>query len=178
MEEKKKFEIKFIEPYTTMQNGKAAPVPSVVEGMLTQGGFSIIGAKPKHYKSSFSRAAGVAVSKGTDFLGRKTTKGEVILVSLEDPINHVDNCLSALGYDPANDARIRIVDKLPPNATQAIDALGEQLSVLSDVRLIVIDTLPKVLRVTDLNDYMKVLGPVEQLRNLAKERFPHLHILA
>jgi hypothetical protein len=115
------------------------------------------------------------VAKGIPVLGRETVKGEVILVSLEDPRNHVDNCLKVLGYAPETDAQIRIIEKLPPTAHESIEVLGEALAKLPDVRLVIVDTLAKLLRVKDLNDYMPVLSEVEQLGNLAR-KFPRLHI--
>lgn len=101
----------------------------------------------------------------------------MLLLSLEDPLNHVDNCLSVLGYDPKTDARIRIVVKLAPSLEENITALENALAQFPNVRLIVIDTLAKFIRVRDLNDYMPVMTAVEQLHNLAR-RFPHVHILA
>jgi hypothetical protein len=158
-----------------LRDGKPIAIPFVIDGLLTQGGFSALAAKPKQGKSSLSRYEAVAVSKGTQFLGRNTEQGEVILVSLEDPRNHVDNCLSVLGHDPKNDATIHIVEKLPPRIEETIEVLGEALSKMPGVRLVIVDTLAKVLRVSDLNDYMPTLIAVEQLRNLAR-KFPKLHI--
>ena len=102
-------------------------------------------------------------------------QGGSILISLEDPRNHVDNCLKALGYDPESDAQIRIIEKLPPTVGESIEVLGNALAEMPDVRLVVVDTMAKLLRVKDLNDYMPVLNNIEQLRNLAR-RFPQLHI--
>jgi hypothetical protein len=169
------FAFKLIEPYKTFHNGIPKRIPYVIDGLLTQGGLSALGGKSKYGKSSFSRYEAVSVVKGKPFLGRDTTQGEVILLNLEDPLNHVDNCLSVLGYDPRTDARIRIVEKLAPTAKENIEALGDVLTKLPDVRLVIIDTLAKFIRVEDLNDYMPVLTAVEQLHDLAR-KFPHLHI--
>jgi RecA-family ATPase len=59
-------------------------IPCVIEGLLTQGGFSILAGKPKLGKSSLSRYEAVCVAKGQPFLGRDTTKGDVLLISLEE----------------------------------------------------------------------------------------------
>jgi hypothetical protein len=173
--EQSTFKLEFIAPYSTFQGGKPAATPYVIDGLLPQGAFSALGAKPKQGKSSLSRYEAVCVAKGAPFLGRSTVRGEVILISLEDPRNHVDNCLKVLGYDLASDARIHIVEKLAPTIEETIDVLGEELQKMSDVRLIIVDTLPKLIRVKDLNDYMPVLAAVEQLRSLAR-KFPQLHI--
>jgi hypothetical protein len=101
----------------------------------------------------------------------------VILISLEDPVFHVDNCLEALGYDPETDARIHIVDKLSSRSSESFTALGDLLEAMPDVRLVIVDTLAKLIRVDDLNDYIPVMKGVEQVRGLAR-RFPTLHIQA
>ena len=84
------FAFHLVQPFTTFSDGKAPPVPYCVDGLLTQGGFSVVGAKPKQGKSSLSRYLAVAVAKGKPFLGRATTKGDVLLFSLEDPQFHTD----------------------------------------------------------------------------------------
>ncbi len=169
------FQLKLIDPYSTFNDGKPADIPYVIDGLLTQGGFSLLGGKPKQGKSSIARYEAVCVAKGLPFLGRNTTQGEVILVSLEDPINHVDNCLKALGYDPKTDARIRIVEKLSPNIDESIEAIGNVLETMPYTGLVVIDTLAKLLRVKDMNDYSGVLPQVEKVHNLAR-RFARLHV--
>lgn len=169
------FAFNFIEPYKTFHNGKPQRIPYVIDGLLTQGGFSALGGKSKQGKSSLSRYEAVCIAKGKPFLGRETIRGEVILINLEDPLNHLDNCLSALGYDQKTDARIHIVDRLAPTAQESIAALGDALTKFPDVRLVIIDTLAKFIRVDDLNEYMPVLRAVEQLHHLAR-KFPHTHI--
>jgi hypothetical protein len=169
------FTLDFIDPYTTFTGGEPAPIPFVIDGLLTQGGFSILAGKPKSGKSSLSRCEAVRVAKGAPFLDRDTTKGEVILISLEDPRNHTDNCLKSLGYDPKTDARIHIVEKVSPHLDATITAIRDALLQMPDVRLVIVDTLAKMLRVSDLNDYMPTLRAVEQLHNLARQ-FPHVHI--
>ena len=126
------------------------------------GGFSILGGKSKQGKSSLARCACVAVSKGLPFLSRETTQGEVILINLEDPLDHVANCLNVLGYDEQTDCTMRVVTDLLPTLQENIAALDHALSTMPDVRLVVIDTLAKFIRVKDLSEYMPVLKAVEQ----------------
>jgi hypothetical protein len=145
-----------------------------VDGLLTCGGFSILGARPKLGKSSLSRFAATCIAKGQPFLGRQTIQGESLLISLEDPIAHVDNHLKVLGYNTRN-APIHIIEKMPGTLTEAVEVLGDTLTRFKEVRFVVIDTLAKFLRVRDLNDYVQVMEAVEQLHNMAR-KFPHLHI--
>lgn len=174
---KEPFALDFTDPFKTFKDGKPQAIPYIVDGLLTQGGFSILGAKPKQGKSSLSRYLATCVAKGVPFLGRQTVKGEVILVSLEDPQTHVDNSLKVLEYDSQKDARIRIVEKLAPSLDENITALDEALKKLPGTRLVIVDTLPKLLRLSDLDDYAPTMAAVEKLRELAR-KFPHLHIQA
>jgi hypothetical protein len=48
--ERSKFQLQFISPYSTFQEGGPTPIPFVIDGLLTQGGFSALGAKPKQGK--------------------------------------------------------------------------------------------------------------------------------
>ena len=54
--------------------------------------------------------------------------------------------------------------------------LGDALTKFPDTRLVIVDTLAKFIRVTDLNDYMLVLDAMERLRTIARQ-FPKLHVM-
>src|SRR6266704_6672022 len=73
--------------------GRPLPPAPAVATEFDQGAYGHLGAKPKHGKSCISRSESVCVAKGTPFLGRNVQQGEVLLCSLEDPRQHVDNCL-------------------------------------------------------------------------------------
>lgn len=171
------FKIKFVQPFSTFAEGEPTPIPYIIDGLLPQGGFSILAGKPKLGKTSLSRSEAVCVAKGVPFLGRESVQGDVILISLEDSRRHTDNCLKGLGYDPGNDAKIQMVERVAPKLEDTINELAEELAKMPNVRLVIIDTLAKLLRVNDLNEYMPTLRAVEQLRNLARH-FPLLHIQA
>jgi hypothetical protein len=173
--EKPKFQLQLIPPYSTFSEGGPTQIPYCIDGLLPQGGFSILGAKPKSGKSSMSRCEAVAVAKGEPFLGRNTVRGETILISMEDPRSHVDNCLRALEWNVETDAAIHIVERLSPSISESIEAIGDTLTALPDVRLVIVDTLAKLLRVNDLNDYGETLMAVEKLHDLAR-KFPQVHI--
>jgi RecA-family ATPase len=85
------FAFTFIEPFKTFHNGQPKAIPYVIDGLLTQGGLSALGGKSKYGKSSLTRYEAVCIAKGVPFLGRDTVQGDVILINLEDPLNHVDN---------------------------------------------------------------------------------------
>ena len=183
MTSKSKSKLVLIDPFTTFsEDGKPKPVPYVIDGLLTQGGFSVLGAKPKHGKSSMSRVQAVAVAKGLPFLGRTTTQGDVLLVSLEDQLEVVDMSLNVLEWNATKDARIKIITQLPPASGTVEDklehlifSLAEVLHQYPDARLLVIDTLAKALRVRDLNDYIDTMSAVEKFHKLARA-YPKVHV--
>src|ERR1039458_9149682 len=170
------FAFQFTKPFSTFEEGKPTPTPYVIDGMFTEGGFSILAGKPKQGKSSLSRFAAVCVVKGQLFLGRKVKKSEVLLLSLEDPLAHVDLCLHVLGYDPAQDCEMRIVDRSAFTVDDNLAALEQAIKSRPKVKFVIIDTLTKFLRVDDTNEFMAVQRSVERLRNLARDH--HIHILA
>ena|ERR1017187_5344010 len=175
---KHKFEIEIHKPFSTFVEGRPTPIPYTIDGLLPRAAFSVLGAKPKHGKSSMSRIEAVCVAKGSSFLDRPSEQGEVLLCSLEDPRQHVDNCLKVLGYDPEQDAQIHIVNKLSYDITQTIDALATALAKMSNVKLVILDTLAKVIRASDIKDYSEMLTLCEQLHLLARESGTHIQALA
>jgi hypothetical protein len=171
------FTLQLIKPFSTYDSdGKVAPTNFIVDGLLTAGGLSILGAKPKVGKSSLSRHLATCVSKGQPFLARNTQRGEVLLISLEDPRSHTDNALGVPGYDPNVDAQIHIVERVSPDKQETIKAIRDTLGSLPGVRLLIIDHLAPFLNIGDLSEYMPTLRGINLLRDLARD-FPHVHVL-
>ncbi len=80
------FAFPLYKPFATFTEGRPTPTPFLVDGLLPEYGFSIVTAKPKQGKSSLMRYLAVSVAKGSPFLGRTTTPGETLLISLEDQV--------------------------------------------------------------------------------------------
>jgi hypothetical protein len=172
------FTLEVHQPFSTFTDGAPTPIPFVIDGLLPKAALSVLGGKAKHGKSSMSRCEAVAVAKGQPFLDRPTEQGEVLLCSLEDPHPHVDNHLQLLGYTPGVDAQIHIVSRLARDVTQTVEALTKFLAQHKDVKLVILDTLGKVLRARDSGDYDEMLSLCEQLHLLARETGVHIQALA
>jgi KaiC/GvpD/RAD55 family RecA-like ATPase len=56
----------------------------LVGGLLPAGGLSLVIAKPKVGKSTFARHVAHAVARGDPFLGRRTRRGGVLYISVEE----------------------------------------------------------------------------------------------
>lgn len=165
-------------PYSSQHDGGNKKIDYLVDGLLKSGSLSLLAAKPKQGKSNLSRYIAVRVSKGAECLGHLTSRAEVLIVNLEDAPDHTDDCLTQLGWVAETDSRILFMDATPSSkVSDNIEAIEEGLAQNPGIRLVVVDTLAKFLRVGDLNDYSTVLDAVRELRNLAV-RHPHVHILA
>ena len=169
------FALTLYKPFSTFSDGAPTPIPYVIDGLLPQAAFSILGGKPKHGKSSLARYEAVCVAKGQRFLGRDVERGEVLLISLEDPKAHVDNCLKALDWNPETDAMIHIATKLSPSIDESIGAIEKVLRENPKIKLIIVDTLAKLLRIRDMDKYGEVLPQIEKVHDLAR-KFSHVHI--
>lgn len=172
-----KFKLTIREPYSTFTDGRATPIPYIIDGLLPEAAFSVLGGKAKHGKSSMSRIEAVSIAKGAPFLDRPTTQAEVLLCSLEDPQQHVDNCLKVLDYNPEKDARIHLVSELARDVDVTIEVLAEALASNSNIKFVVFDTLAKVLRARDSGDYDEMLTLCEKLHKLARESRVHIQAL-
>ena len=172
------FTLEVHEPFSNFTEGAPTPIPFIIDGLLPKAALSVLGGKAKHGKSSMSRCEAVSISKGQPFLDRPTERGEVLLCSLEDSRQHVDNHLRLLGYTPGEDARIHIVNRLARDVSQTVDAVAKFLAQNKDIKLVILDTLAKVIRAKDSGDYDEMLSLCEQLHLLARETGVHIQALA
>jgi hypothetical protein len=175
--EAKPFTLEIRKPFSTFTEGKPTPIPYIIDGLLPEAAFSVLGGKAKHGKSSMSRIEAVAVAKGIPFLDRATRQSEVLLCSLEDPQQHVDNCLKVLDYNPDHDAEIHIVSRLSPQIEETVNALADNLAKMPHIKFVVLDTLAKVLRAKDSGNYDEMLTLCEMLHTLARETGTHIQAL-
>jgi hypothetical protein len=176
-ESKSNFVLEIRKPFSTFTEGKPTPIPYLIDGLLPEAAFSVLGGKGKHGKSSMSRIEAVAIAKGSPFLERATKQSEVLLCSLEDPVQHVDNCLKVLDYNPAKDAEIHMVSKLPRRVEETAEILAKNLASMPQVKFVVLDTLAKVLRAKDSGSYDEMLTLCEMLHTLARETGVHIQAL-
>jgi len=141
----------------------------IIENLLPSGGFSLVIAKPKVGKSTLGRQAGYSVSRGELFLGRKTIKGPVLYVSLEEKRSEVKKHFQLMGATGTEDLGV-YVGAIPEDAN---------VWLLNEIKrkkpvLVIIDTLFRFAQVTDVNDYSRVLRALDPLLTLAREQSAHV----
>jgi hypothetical protein len=136
----------------------------VWEGVLPVGGLAILGAKPKVGKSTLVRTLIGHLIRGEPFLGRATVPGggRVLYLALEDKRAELRRALSMAGV---TDERVLLhVGRAPEDALLNLrQAIGA-----SKVDLVVVDTLAKLVRMEDLNNYAEVNRKMEDLMDIAR----------
>lgn len=144
-------------------------VPWLVDGLLIKGGLSTLIAKPKIGKSTLAKTLVLAVSKGEDFLGMSTEKSKVLYLGLEDHAGEFQSDFLKLCADGTEDIDAHI-GLAPPNP---IDFLRDEISRRRP-GLVIVDTLMKLIRVADVNDYAKTNNAFEPLLALARDTGTHI----
>lgn len=144
----------------------------IVDGLLSVGGLSLIVAKPKVGKSTLARQLALAVATGADFLGRKTKQGTAFYLALEEREQDVRNHFKAMGSSGEESIMV-CTDASSPELLQKLFA-----SLRKDrPALLIIDTMIRVLKLKDLNDYAQTTSALGPIMNIAREVSTHVCLL-
>lgn len=150
----------------------AEEIPWLVDGLLPAGGISVLVARPKVGKSTLARSLAVKVARGDPFLGRAVAKGAVFILDLEGKAGETISSLRKLGaseHDP-----IKIFCGTAPQG--AFDDL-RAAAMRERPALIVVDTMQRLARVSDLNDYARVALALDDYIALARDTGAHVLLL-
>lgn len=143
----------------------------IVEELLTAGGVSLLAAKPKTGKSTLARQLALCVARGIDFLGRPTTPGLVIYLALEEREADVRDHFEMMGVSP--DDRIMICAAPVPDMISAFRATMEDKRPV----LIFVDTLARLARIKDFNNYGETTAALEPILAIAREINAHICLI-
>ena len=149
--------------------------PCIVDGLLPAGGFSLLASKPKVGKSTFARCLALAVSRSDRFIGRASHGGAVVYCGLEDKRAETARHFRGLGAT-ADDALYVVTDPMTTDPRATIADLGALIRKTGAV-LVIVDTLDRLARCKDYNDYGEVSRKLEPLVNLARESGCHIMAL-
>ncbi len=165
-----------------MKNGyelaSTAPptIPSLVDGLLIEVGTSLLSADPKCGKSSFARQLIVDVVEDRDFLGMPTLCGDAIYAYLEGPIGVVQQHFQKLGHTGRR-GQIHVIDeRMAAHPDFSLRRLTESIKKTTNLRLLVIDPLSKLLHLKDSSSQDEVVPAMELLEKFAKEH--GIHVMA
>jgi hypothetical protein len=144
-------------------------VDYVLENILVSGTVSAVVAKPKVGKSTFARNVCLAVSRGNDFLGMSTKRGECIYLALEELEEEVKRDFRALG-GTATDPILVHAAAPPAEATRALcDLMRERRPAV-----VVGDPLFRLTRIKEEKAYAETYAALGPLIDAARETGTHL----
>jgi putative DNA primase/helicase len=149
------------------------PVDYLWEGLLPMGTVSGVFAKPKVGKGTLARNLCLTVSRGEDFLGRKTKQGECIYLALEERETDIKRDFRAMGADGSE-----------PILIHAAAAPAEGIRTLCDLvrerkpALCVIDPIFRLAtRIRDEKAYAETYAALGPLIDAARETGTHIMLL-
>lgn len=141
----------------------------VVDNILLSGGTAILSGRPKGGKSTLARALALNVARGEHFLGRPTTKGTVLYLGMEEKPSQVRAHFKSMGGNA--DDNIYIYCKGAPE--EPLIWLTASIAKYKPI-LIIVDTMQRLTRVKDTNDYAVVANALEPVIDLARSTGAHL----
>jgi len=145
------------------------PTRWVWDQTLPLGGCSVLVSKPKIGKSTLAVNLALAVARGLKFLDRDTQQSPVAYLSLDASLPEIAEVFTLVGlkeYDP-----IFLHAGAAPR-----DNVGWIMQRVKEnqVTLVIIDTLQKLFRFENVNDYSQVINIMDPLLDAAREQKIHL----
>ena len=143
-----------------------------VDRMLPDGGTSLIVGPPKVGKTTAAECLAVAVAQGSEWLGRECVAGPVVYLSFEADRHRVKRNLLTLGAT-ADDPIFCRIDAAPRDGMALLAGVVEEWQP----RLVLVDTLAKLVRLDDVNDYAKASAVLEPVSAIARDSRTHIAFL-
>jgi len=141
----------------------------LVDGLLPDGGTSLLVAKPKVGKSTFAQNLAFHIARGEPFLGLDVAPGPVFYLALEEKRSELRRHFAAMGATDDDDIAFYVA-RAPEGALTWLTREAE----VRKPRLIVIDTFQRFARLRDINDYAAVTNALDPVTNLARSTGAHL----
>jgi len=147
--------------------------PHLVAGLLGCGSTALVVSKPKAGKTTWALNLGLAIARGTPFLGREVLQGPVLYVAMEGHRVEWKRTLRAMGATK-DDAFFIAVGQAPDGALQWLHDNAKK----HRPKLIVVDTFQRFTKLKDVNDYAAVTNASIPLVEIAQSTgatllFPH-----
>jgi hypothetical protein len=149
------------------------PSQWIVEGLLRVGRkrISLLAGKPEDGKSTIARQLAVAVTKGKPFLGRQTVRASVIYWQSEEEPGDVRDSLDRLGYDHTKDEKL--LTFFGNAAENHVQSLREALAAHPEVKLVLIETLDDLLKVSDIKENSAARAAFDKFDTVVVNDFSH-----
>lgn len=160
------------EPIAKLLTEPEEKIPWLIENLLPLGGTSIFAAKPKAGKTTMTGQMAVAVARGEAFLGRAVAKGRVLHLAVEEKRSELIRRYRAQGAKEEDDILIHAASA-PDEALVLLEAVIQELRP----QLVIVDTLFKVVRIENGNDYAEVNLALEPFHHLARTYGAHIMLV-
>ncbi|MDE6580684.1 MAG: helicase RepA family protein [Ruminiclostridium sp.] len=135
----------------------------IVDGMIYPG-LHILSGDPKVGKSWMMLDMCLAVAKGEKFLGRKTERGQVVYMALEDTFISLQSRMYELTDEPSENLSFSLMANSIGNGLE--EDLQECKNQFPNLKMIVIDTLQKIRNTID-SKYGSDYKELSTLKNIA-----------
>lgn len=138
------------------------------EELLPVGGVALFCAKPKVGKSTLLRHLAVSVSRGDEFLGRATKASRVLYLAIEENHQVVGSEIRRVGWTTEDQITLRFGSAPQGVHREIIESLQ---SVIREgcYGLLIVDTIGRLARVKQGNDYAEVTQALEPIVDLARQ---------
>ena len=136
----------------------------LVEDRIPAGAIVLLAGLPKAGKSTLARDLTYAIATGQPWLGWPTHAGAVWYLTFEDKRSEVRQHFTRMGATGTEPVRV-FAGQAPSGMTGTL----HELAATERPALIVVDTLQRLIRAKDLNDYAEVTRCFDPLLRLARE---------
>jgi hypothetical protein len=135
----------------------------LVEGRIATGSINLLAGKPKCGKSTAVRGLALEIARGGHWLGFRCQRGTVWYLVLEDKRSEVKRHFRRMG---GREEPVRFLFDQPGDK---LLAKLHALALAERPALIIIDTLQRLIKAKDLNDYSEVTTKLTPILTLARE---------
>lgn len=160
-----------VTPIAELLSEPVEDTPWLIDGLLPQGGLSILAGKPKGGKSTFARCVALAVARGVPILGKSTLPGPVIYLGHEDKRSEVAEHFRAMGA--ASEPLLIHTGPAPMQSERAVVQLYELIDA-HGAKLVIIDTLLRFVQIRDVSNYAEVTLALNPLLNVTRDTGCHV----
>jgi hypothetical protein len=136
----------------------------LVDGRIATGSLNVLAGKPKAGKSTLARLLALEVARGGQWLGFQCEAALVWYLALEDKRSEVRRHFRAMNATGAESLRL-VFPHRPTNLLAELQVLAAR----ERPGLIIVDTLQRLIRARDLNDYAEVTTKLTPILTLARE---------
>jgi hypothetical protein len=142
------------------------PISYVWDDYLATGILALLCAFMKCGKTTFAYRMGISIAQGREFLGRKTAKGGVLVLAVEEHKRDIQNRCRRFGLKETDPFHVH-VDHTFKNTPENIEAV-KQFIVQNQIILLIIDSLSMFWNVQNENDNAEVIREMTPLLGIAR----------